>query len=67
MAKEYWTTKSGRKIDIDIMDIDHLRNTLKMIVRQNKHTNQTCPNNIDEAIDLIALECEYDAENFGCR
>jgi hypothetical protein len=35
MRKEiiYWTTKDGRKIDIDEMDINHLRNTLKMIVR----------------------------------
>jgi hypothetical protein len=35
MRKEiiYWTTKDGIKIDIDEMDINHLRNTLKMIVR----------------------------------
>lgn len=31
--KYYWTTKDGRKIDVDEMDIDHLRNTLKMILR----------------------------------
>lgn len=34
----YWTTKSGEKVDIDQMDIQHLRNTLKMIVR-NKQAN----------------------------
>lgn len=34
MNKVYWTTKTGEKIDIDEMDISHLRNTLKMIVRR---------------------------------
>ncbi len=32
-SKVFWTTKSGVKIDIDEMEIDHLRNALKMIVR----------------------------------
>lgn len=29
----YWTMKNGKKISIDDMDIDHLKNTLKMIIR----------------------------------
>lgn len=29
----YWTTKSGEKINVDDMDITHLRNALKMIIR----------------------------------
>ena len=29
----YWITKDGRKIDVDKMSVDHLRNTLKMIIR----------------------------------
>ncbi len=36
MDKVYWTTKNGNKIDIDKMDVDHLRNCLKMIVRKSK-------------------------------
>lgn len=28
----YWEQKNGQKIDIDTMTIEHLRNTLKMIV-----------------------------------
>ena len=33
-----WTTRTGEKIAIDDMDINHLRNTLKMIVNNsNKH------------------------------
>ena len=34
--KVYWTQKNGQQIDVDDMDINHLRNTLKMII-----TNQT--------------------------
>jgi len=34
--KVYWTQKNGVEIDIDAMDIQHLRNTLKMIVRNTK-------------------------------
>lgn len=32
-TKVYWTTKDGNKIDIDQMSENHLRNALKMIVR----------------------------------
>jgi len=31
--KYYWTTKDGREIDVDEMSTDHLRNALKMILR----------------------------------
>lgn len=37
MAKTYWKQKNGKLIDIDTMDIKHLRNTLKMIVRNNEY------------------------------
>lgn len=29
----YWTMADGRKIDVDQMSVEHLRNTLKMIIR----------------------------------
>jgi len=28
-----WTTRDGKKINVDDMDINHLRNTLKMLMR----------------------------------
>ena len=31
--KYYWTQKNGKQIDVDLMDINHLRNTLKLIIR----------------------------------
>lgn len=33
MKKYYWTTKDGQKIDVDLMIESHLRNVLKMILR----------------------------------
>ena len=31
--KVYWTMKNGRNINVDDMDINHLRNALKMLIR----------------------------------
>jgi len=42
MEKVYWTMRNGQKIDVDTMDIQHLRNTLKMIIR-NKQRVVTAP------------------------
>lgn len=36
MKKVYWTMKNGQKIDVDQMDIQHLRNTLKMLIRAKR-------------------------------
>jgi hypothetical protein len=33
MKKYYWITKDGIKIDVDSMTESHLRNVLKMIIR----------------------------------
>ena len=41
--KTYWTMKNGNKIDIDEMDINHLRNTLKMLVRNTEKKKQAKP------------------------
>jgi hypothetical protein len=36
MEKIYWTMKNGQKIDVDTMDIQHLRNTLKMLIKAKR-------------------------------
>ena len=36
MATEYWTQKDGTKISVDDMSVEHLRNTLKMIIRRSR-------------------------------
>jgi len=33
METVYWTMKNGQKIDVDTMDINHLRNSLKMLIK----------------------------------
>ena len=34
--KEFWTMRNGEKIDVDEMSLTHLRNTLKMLIRNNR-------------------------------
>lgn len=72
MSKEkiYWTTKNGSQIDIDEMSIEHLRNTLKMIVKQNQNIQKNCPHNIndamafsDEEIEALTNKSQYQFEN----
>lgn len=36
----YWRMKNGKSIDVDLMDINHLRNVLKMIIRNNQKASQ---------------------------
>lgn len=36
METVYWTRKDGKRISIDDMDVNHLRNTLKLIVKSLK-------------------------------
>lgn len=36
----YWTMKNGQKINVDDMDVNHLRNTLKMILRRVESLEQ---------------------------
>jgi mannosyltransferase OCH1-like enzyme len=43
MGTVYWTMKNGQKIDVDTMDIKHLRNTLKMIIRNQVRVNVSAP------------------------
>jgi hypothetical protein len=43
METVYWTMKNGQKIDVDTMDIQHLRNTLKMIIRNQVRVNVSAP------------------------
>lgn len=40
MNKIYWTTRDGKRIDVDEMDCQHLRNTLKMLLRKQEAKNR---------------------------
>lgn len=41
--KTYWKMRNGSLIDVDDMDINHLRNTLKMIIRNSQTANKPVP------------------------
>ena len=45
MSKEivYWKMRNGRLISVDDMDINHLRNVLKMIIRNREKAIQAKP------------------------
>lgn len=40
MDKIYWKTKTGLKIDVDEMSESHVRNALKMVLRQNLNNSK---------------------------
>lgn len=52
MEKVYWKTKDGQLIDIDEMSIEHLRNTLKFIIKRRKEIRS-------EAYNKTAILDEY--------
>jgi len=47
MNKEiyYWKQKDGTLIDVDQMSINHLRNTLKMLMRNNEERKKSLQSN----------------------
>ena len=38
VAEEYWTKRDGTKIAVGDMDVDHLRNVLRMLIRVRRRT-----------------------------
>lgn len=56
MEKVYWKTKYGKKIDVDEMSIQHLKNTLKMIIRQTSSLPKYYPTIIEETDALSDYE-----------
>lgn len=38
----FWKMRNGKLISVDEMDINTLRNTLKMILRSSKHYCEHC-------------------------
>ncbi len=43
MENVYWTMKDGQKINVDTMTVQHLRSTLKMIIKNQVRVNATKP------------------------
>tara|TARA_R100000805_G_scaffold17829_1_gene21347 strand:- start:42 stop:347 length:306 start_codon:yes stop_codon:yes gene_type:complete len=58
--KVFWTMRDGQKIDVDEMTEEHLRNTLKMIIR-NAEEKQEKPRTAFQVNGELARE---DADKF---
>ena len=57
----YWQMRNGKLISVDDMDINHLRNTLKMIIRASNKVQKTRPSNIERAFINASIEADFDA------
>lgn len=60
MSKEivYWKQRNGVLISIDDMDVNHLRNVLKMIVKNssNHKMQNNCPHNATQALEIADID-----------
>jgi len=63
--KYYWTMRNGQQIDVDLMTESHLRNTLKMLIRNSKKKSVVTESRIGniEANFLEELYKEYEEES----
>lgn len=59
--KYFWTKKDGSKIDVDLMDINHLRNTLKMIIRNSSKVKKP-KFQLNGDIAMMMIDMEIDEE-----
>lgn len=66
--KVYWKMKNGEVISVDEMDITHLRNTLKMIIRRVNERKQSksfkLNGDIAEEFNNSYIEDEYAADDY---
>jgi hypothetical protein len=65
VEKVYWKQLNGQLISVDDMDINHLRNTLKMIIRNSKKAvkpkftlNGDMANVFNDDIENYEYECD---------
>lgn len=64
-APVYWQMRNGELISVDDMDVNHLRNVLKMIIRNSKTTRKKdafVQNFIEEEIDFITRKQEEELD-----
>lgn len=68
--KVYWTMANGQKIDVNDMDVKHLRNTLKLLIRsinavkqQQKPKSQTLELRGDIAQDHYDMMMDQEYAN----
>lgn len=64
MEKLYWTTKSGKKIDVDEMSENHLRNVLKMIIRSSMKPSKSNIEKRFEEDEILQAYYDSDTDQF---
>ena len=65
MTKYYWITKDGRQMDVDEMSTEHLRNTLKMIIRNTlakKQVNASKFTKLKGDVAINSIESTFDED-----
>ena len=69
MKKYYLQTKEGNKIDVDLMDLNHLKNVLKMILKnidENTKPKKKKTGNIESRFEEAKFDylfSEFDSHN----
>ncbi len=71
----FWKMRDGKLISVDEMDINHLRNVLKMIIRNSTNAkpkvefklNGDMAQSFNDDMELWEIEAEYNAEDYGCK
>lgn len=68
-SEVYWTMKNGQKIKVGDMDITHLRNTLKMLIKNQKTIVVTKPRprpyfELNGDIAQMSIDAEIDNDLF---
>lgn len=55
----YWTMKDGTKISVDDMTVEHLRNTLKLIIKKAQPAPFNYHNYTEQGPDLEPYYLEF--------
>ena len=63
----FWKMRNGKLISVDDMDISHLRNVLKMIIKNNQKVQTTCPHNATQALEMQDVEHHEFESDLGFR
>lgn len=67
MQEEYWTTKEGKKMAVSDMTEEHVKNVLRMIIRNSEEAEMSEKERSKreqyciEIDGLNEIGCEYDA------
>ena len=59
MKEEFWTQRDGTRIAVGNMDVEHLRNTLRMILRNQREQRILISTKYDEMSGIDDMDHYY--------